>query len=62
MRLDPYKRDSTKYCKFHKEHKHDIEDYFKLKEEMENLICKELIRQFVARLEGCIGQQVDCQP
>lgn len=39
MRSNPHKQDNTKYCKFYKDHGHDIEDCFKLKEEIENIIC-----------------------
>ena len=38
MRLDPTKRDMTKYCDFHQEHGHHTDDCIQLKKEIEFLI------------------------
>lgn len=38
IRSGPHKQDNAKYCKFYRDHRHDTEDCFKLKEENENLI------------------------
>lgn len=55
MRSDPCKRDSTKYCRFYKDHIHDIEDCIGLKEEIENLIRRGRLRLFVACSKGGKG-------
>lgn len=41
MRLDPCKQDNNKYCRFYRDHEHDINDCFELKEEIKNLIYQE---------------------
>lgn len=38
MRLDLRKRNYTKYYQFYRDHDHNIEDCFELKEEIENFI------------------------
>ena len=38
MKTDPTKRDSTKYCKFHKDHGHRTDDCIQLRKEIEYLI------------------------
>ena len=38
MRTNPVKRDTTKYCEFHKDHGHKTYDYIQLKKEIEFLI------------------------
>ena len=38
MKSDPAKRDDTKYYEFRKGHRHKIDDYIKLKKEIEYLI------------------------
>ena len=48
MKIDPAKRDSTKYCEFHREHGHRIDDCIQLGKEIEYLIRCGHISRFVA--------------
>lgn len=52
MRSNLYKRDPTKYCRYHRNHGHDTEDCIKLKDVIENLIHRGWLIQFMARPEG----------
>lgn len=47
MRLNPYKRDRSKYYQYYRANDHDIEDYFKLNEEIEDFISRGQLRQFM---------------
>ena len=38
MKGDPNKRNRNKYCRFHRDHGHDIDESFDLKQQIENLI------------------------
>ena len=38
MKGDPNKRNRNKYCRFHKDHGHDTDECFDLKQQIENLI------------------------
>ncbi|XP_060965360.1 uncharacterized protein LOC133034318 [Cannabis sativa] len=49
MRHARHKRDATKFCKYHKEIGHTIEEYRQLKDEIESLIARGLFRQYVKR-------------
>ena len=40
MKADPNKRNRNKYCRFHKDHGHDTDECFDLKQQIENLIDK----------------------
>ena len=51
MKTDPAKRDSTKYCEFHRDHGHRTDDCIRLKKEIEYLIRRGHLRRFMA-LEG----------
>ena len=51
MKTNPVKRDSTKYCKFHRDHEHRTDDCIQLRKEIEYLIRHGHLRRFVA-LEG----------
>ena len=51
MRSDPAKRDNTKYCEFHRDHGHRIDDCIQLRKEIEYLIRRGYLRRFIA-LEG----------
>lgn len=53
IKSNPYKRDNTKYCKFYRDHSHNIEECFKLKEKIENFIRREQLRHFVAYPNRC---------
>ena len=48
MRLDPAKRDNTKYCEFHRDHRHRTDDCIQLRKEIEYLIQCGYLRCFVA--------------
>lgn len=61
MRSDPYKRDRTKYCQYHRNHSYDNEDYFKLKEEIKNFICQRQLRQLIVSPKRHPDYQADCQ-
>ena len=38
MKGNPNKHNRSKYCRFHKDHGPDIDEYFDLKQQIENLI------------------------
>ncbi|KAL2513134.1 Ribonuclease H [Abeliophyllum distichum] len=47
MWAPPHRRDETKYCKFHRDHRHGTEDFQQLKEEIERLIKRGQLSKFV---------------
>ena len=49
MKGDPNKRNRNKYCCFHKDHGHDTNECFDLKQQIENLIRQEKLRNFFGR-------------
>ena len=48
MKMDPAKRDMTKYCDFHRDHGHRTDDCIQLKKEIEFLIRRGHLRRYVA--------------
>ena len=48
MKGDPNKRNKNKYC-FHKDHGHDTDACYDLKQQIENLIRQGKLRHFVGR-------------
>ena len=48
MKTDPAKRDSSKYCEFHRDHGHWTDDCIQLRKEIEYLIRCGHLRRFVA--------------
>ncbi|KAL2246112.1 UNVERIFIED_CONTAM: hypothetical protein Sindi_2879400 [Sesamum indicum] len=46
-RYTPAKKFSSKYCKFHRERGHDMEEYFELKDEIERLVRQEFFRDCI---------------
>ncbi|XP_059626905.1 uncharacterized protein LOC132269670 [Cornus florida] len=46
LKTDPTKRSRDKYCRFHRDHGHNIEDCFDLKNQIENLVRKGHLRKF----------------
>ena len=48
MKTDPAKRDLTKYCEFHRDHRHRTDDCIQLRMEIEYLIRRGHLRRFVA--------------
>ena len=49
MRGDPNKRNKNKYCRFHRDHGHDTDECYDLKQQIENLIKQGKLRHFVGR-------------
>ena len=48
MRTDPTKRDNTRYCEFHRDHGHRMDDCIQLRKEIEYLIRKGYLRRYIA--------------
>ena len=48
MKTNLAKRDITKYCKFHRDHGHQIDDCIQLKKEIEFLIRRGHLGRYVA--------------
>ena len=49
MKEDPNKHNKNKYCRFHKNHSHDTDECYDLKQQIENLIKQEKLRHFIGR-------------
>ena len=49
MKGDPNKRNRNKYCRFHRDHEHDTDECFDLKQQIENLIRQEKLKNFLRR-------------
>ena len=49
MKGDPNKRNRNKYCRFHRDHVYDTDEYFDLKQQIENLIRQGKLRNFLRR-------------
>ena len=49
MKGDPNKRNKNKYCLFHRDHGHDTDKRYDLKQRIENLIRQGKLRHFVGR-------------
>ena len=49
MKGDPNKRNRNKYYRFHTDHGHDTDECFDLKQQIENLIRQEKLRNFLGR-------------
>ena len=49
MKGDPNKRNRNKYCHFHRDHGHDTNECFDLKQQIENLIKQGKLRNFLGR-------------
>ena len=50
MKGDPNKRNRNKYCRFHRDHGHDTDECFDLKQQIENLIRQGKLRNFLGRV------------
>ncbi|GFZ18398.1 hypothetical protein Acr_27g0001370 [Actinidia rufa] len=48
IKTDPQKRNRNKYCEFHRDHGHNTEDCFQLKEQIVDLIKRGYLRKYVA--------------
>ena len=49
MKGDPNKHNQNKYCRFHRDHRHDTDECFDLKQQIENLIRQGKLRNFLGR-------------
>ena len=49
MKGDPNKRNKNKYCRFHRDHGHDTNECYDLKQQIENLIRQGKLRHFIGR-------------
>ena len=49
MKRDPNKRNKNKYCRFHRDHGHDTDECYDLKQQIENLIRQGKLRHFVGK-------------
>ncbi|XP_052209289.1 uncharacterized protein LOC127812798 [Diospyros lotus] len=58
LRSPPNTRSKNKYCRFHRDHGHDTEDCIQLKEEIQELINRGYLRDFVGQ-EGMSSGRVD---
>ncbi|XP_057484602.1 uncharacterized protein LOC130770973 [Actinidia eriantha] len=47
IKTDPTKRNRNKYCEFHRDHGHNTEDCFQLKEQIADLIKKGFLRKYI---------------
>ena len=47
MKTSDKRRNNSKYCRYHKDHGHEIDDCWKLKEEIKKLIQRGQFRQYV---------------
>ena len=48
MRSDPTKRDNTRYCEFHRDHRHRKDDCIQLGKEIEYLLLRGYLRRYIA--------------
>ena len=48
MRMNPTKRDNTRYCDFHRDHGHRMDDCIQLRKEIEYLIQRGYLRRYIA--------------
>ena len=51
MKSPPNRRNPSKYCRFHRDHGHDTDDCYDLKRQIEDLIQRGHLRQYVAGRE-----------
>ena len=49
MKGGPNKSNRNKYCRFHRDHGHDTNECFDLKQQIENLIRQGKLRNFLGR-------------
>ena len=47
IKTSPNKRNNNKYYEFHRDHGHNTEDYFQLKEQIADLIKRGYLRKYV---------------
>ena len=49
MKGDPNKRNKNKYCRFHRDHGHDTNECYDLKQQIKNLIRQGKLRHFIGQ-------------
>ena len=49
LKSDPSKRSRNKYCRFHRDHGHDMVDCYDLKQQIEALIIEGKLQRFVSK-------------
>ena len=49
MKRDPNKRNRNNYCRFYRDHEHDTDECFDLKQQVENLIRQGKLKSFLGR-------------
>ena len=49
IRGDPNKRNRNKYCRFHRDHGHNTDECYDLKQQIENLIRQGKLKNFLGR-------------
>ena len=49
LKGDPNRRSKDKYCRFHRDHGHDIADYYDLKHQIEALIKQGKLQRFIRK-------------
>ena len=49
MKGDSNKHNKNKYCRFHRDHGHDMDEFYGLKHQIENLIRQGKLRHFIGR-------------
>ena len=55
IRTAPNQRDRSKYCRYHRDHDHNINDFFDLKEEIESLIQRVYLKDFLKKKKRAQG-------
>ena len=60
MKSDPATRDNTRYCEFHWDYGHHMDDCIQLRKEIEYLIRRGYLRRFIAP-EGQAQNQAQSQ-
>ena len=49
MKGDPNERNKNKYCRFHRDHRHDTDECYNMKQQIENLIRLGKLKNFLGR-------------
>jgi hypothetical protein len=61
IRTDPYKWDQNKFCEYHEDHRHSIEDYMFLCREIENFVRNGKLVKFLTQERIWEANQQGCQ-
>ncbi|KAL0303488.1 UNVERIFIED_CONTAM: hypothetical protein Sradi_6216900 [Sesamum radiatum] len=57
-RFTPARKYSNKYCKFHREKGHDIEDCYQLKDEIERLVRQRYFKEYKLHRGGSVDRKI----